>query len=249
MRLTHALITAIAVALCTLPASGQGFYLESKRSASDEIERFWYMPHMFRSTDQNGKLTVIRLDREVIYNIDPGTRTYTELPFSEMKAMKDKIAAVVKKRMESMTPEQKKALEGNAAAATAPSEKNTHEVVSTGETKSISGFTCSKFIVKRHDRPAETIWATNDVRGAESLRKDMEKFMEMVSTSLGRGQLGTTWYKEIRGLPIRTEDDGSTTTVTRVDQRSINLSEFEVPAGYTKTKMNGFEDLGQEGRK
>jgi hypothetical protein len=181
--------------------------------------------------------------------------------------MKDKIAAMVKKRMEnmspeqkqkmeemkkrqeSMTPEQKKALEGKMGGKMEASGDNTYEVVSTGETKSISGFTCTKYIVKRHGNVTETVWATNEIRGAESLRKDMELFMEKVSTNLGASNLSSQWYKEIHGFPVQTEGHGSTNTVTKIEQRSINSSEFAVPAGYTKTKMKGFEDLDQEGKK
>jgi hypothetical protein len=102
---------AIVLALAGVTAAGQGFYVESKTSTSDKIERFWYRPQMFRSTEEEGKITVIRLDREVIYSIDPEKKSYTELTFSEMKGMRDKAAAMVKKRMESMSPEQKQKME------------------------------------------------------------------------------------------------------------------------------------------
>ena len=264
MKPKHALLIAIVVALSAFTATGQGLYVESRNTSGDEIEKFWYMPHMFRTTDDNGKITVIRLDKELIYNIDPEKRTYTEFLFSEMKGMKDKAAAMLKKRMENMSPEQKKqmeemmkhvegmspeqkkALEGQMGGKKEPSDGNKYEVVNTGETKSISGFTCTKYTVKRHGDDTETVWATNDVRGTETLRKDMEQFMEKISTELGSGKLGNEWYKEIRGFPIRTESDGSTRTVTKIEQRSISASEFAVPAGYTKEKMKGLEDLDED---
>lgn len=266
MKPNHALLTAFALAFSTLTAVGQGLYVESKGSASDNVERFWYMPHMFRTAEENGNISVIRLDKEVIYNIDPEKKAYTELHFSEMKAMQEKAAAMAKKRMENMTPAQKekmeelkksmqsmsperrKALEGMMGGTTGPSKNNSYEIAATGETNSISGFTCTKYIVKRNGEETETVWATNDIPGTESLRKDMEQFMEKVSTNLGTSNLGHEWHKEIRGFPIQTQSHGSTRTVTKIEQRSINSSEFDVPAGYTKTKMKGLEDLDQEGK-
>jgi hypothetical protein len=250
MRSRNTLLTAVVMALCVSHAPGQGLYVESKGSAGGGVERFWYMPHMFRSVDNNGDVTVIRLDRETIYTFDPEKRTYTEMRFSDMKAMREKIAAMTKKRMESMPPEQRKAFEERMSHAAGGSDKNSHEVVGTGDTRSISGFTCSKYIVKRNGKQVETVWATNDIRGAESMRKDMEKFMETVSTNLGSGRrLGTAWYKEVHGLPIQTESEGSTRTITKVEQRSVPSSEFEIPAGYTRTNPKGFDDSDRGGEK
>jgi hypothetical protein len=236
-----AVFIAVAAVLFSFTASGQGLYVESKTSTGDKIEKFWYRPHMFRSTEEKGKITVIRLDKEVIYSIDPDKRTYSELSFSEMNGMRDKIAAMMKKRMESMSPEQRKMLEGKMGEAKERSSR--YEVSKTGETKSISGFTCTKYVVKRYGGETETVWAAADIGGGmESLRQDMEQFMKKMSTSLGTGKVGTEWYTEIRGFPIQTESHGSTRTVTKIEQRSINGSEFEVPAGYTKVKEEGMSD-------
>jgi hypothetical protein len=185
--------------------------------------------------------------------------------FSEMKAMREKASAMVKKRMENMSPEQKqkmeelkkrmqnmppekrKALEGMMGGAKEPSEAGKYEVVKTGETNSISGFACTKYIVKRHGGETETVWATNDIGGGmESLRQDMELFMKKISMDMGAGKLSTEWYKEIGGYPIQTESHGSIRTVTKLERRTINASEFEVPAGYTKLKMKGLGDPDQE---
>jgi hypothetical protein len=244
MQSTRTLVIALVVALSPLTAVGQGLYVESSNSSGGGVEKFWYMPHMFRSTD-GGTITIIRLDREVLYNIDPEAKTYSELHFADMKGMKDRVASMLKKRMESMPPEQRKALEGRMSGATAPPTPK-YEVVNTGETKSISGFTCTRYTVKRSGGSTETVWATNDVRGAESLRKDMEQFMEKVSSTFGSGKMAHEWYKEIRGFPIRTESDGSTRTVTKIEQRSTSTSEFDPPAGYTRSKTRGLEDLDQD---
>jgi hypothetical protein len=233
------LAVAITVVLSAFSATGQGLYVESKASTGDKIEKFWYLPHMFRSTEEQGNITVIRLDKELIYSIDPEKKTYSELSFSEMKGMRDKIAMMMKKRMENMPPEQRKMLEGKMGDL--KERANRYEVSKTGETKSISGFTCTKYIVKHQGGETETVWAAGDIGGGmESLRQDMEEFMKKVSTSMGTGKVRTEWYAEIHGFPIQTENHGSTRTVTKIEHRSINASEFEVPAGYTKVKGKGF---------
>lgn len=266
MRLNRVLLTAIAVTFSAFAAVAQGLYVESKGSDGDKIEKFWYRPQMFRSTGDDGNATVVRLDRDVMYHIDSEKRTYTEMTFAEMKGMRDKAAAMLKKRMESMSPEQKqkmeemmkkmqgmapeqrKALEGRMGVAKQSTDDNNYEVVKTGEKKSISGFACTKYIVKRHGGETETVWATTDIGGSELLRKDMELFMKKVSMNSRTGNTGNEWYAEIPGFPVQTESHGSTRTVTKVEKRAINVSEFEVPAGYTKTKMKGFDEQDQEGK-
>jgi len=266
LGLHRVLLTAMAAVFSAFTGAGQGLYVESKESDGDKIEKFWYRPQMFRSTGDDGEITLVRLDKEVMYHIDSENKTYTELTFAEMKGMRDKAAAMVKKRMESMSPEQKqkmeemmkkmqgmapeqrKALEGRMGVARESADNNKYEVVKTGERKSISGFSCTKYIVKRHGGETETVWATNDIGGSESLRKDMELFMKKLSMNSGAENTGSEWYAEIPGFPIQTESHGSTRTVTKVEKRAINVSEFEVPAGYTKTKMKGFDEQDQEGK-
>jgi hypothetical protein len=41
-----------------------------------------------------------------------------------------------------------------------------------------------------------------------------------------------------KGFPVQTESDGSVHTVTRIEQKTISASQFEVPAGYTKETVN-----------
>jgi hypothetical protein len=230
---------AVTVVVSAFSATGQGLYVESKSSSGDKIEKFWHRPHMFRSIEDEGKVTVIRLDKGLIYSIDPEKKTYSEVSFSEMNEMREKIATMMKKRMEKMPPEQRKMLEGKMGDL--KERANRYDVSTTGETKTISGFTCTKYLVKHQGGETETVWAADGIGGGmESLRQDMEEFLKRVSMSMGTGKARTEWYTEIHGFPIQTENRGSIKTVTKIEQRSVSASDFEVPAGYTRVKEKGF---------
>lgn len=245
MMKTRNLLVALALLLSGANAPGQGLYIESKGSNSDAIGRFWHVPHMFRALQENGKISIVRIDKELMYQVDPEKKTYTEIPFAELKTMKGKASAMLKKRMESMTPEQKKMFEGmkmQLESQAGRSDETKYEIQKTNETKSISGYTCTKYLVRRNGKESETIWATNEVGGFEPVRKDMELLMSKISTNLGTGSVGSEWYKEIPGVPIQMESHGNIHTVTKIVQQSINPAEFEVPAGYTKTKLKSLDD-------
>lgn len=110
------------------------------------------------------------------------------------------------------------------------------EVKNTGETRSISGFSCTKYLVTLEGAEATAVWATKDVKEFEVMKRDMEelgKRMEAMLPPSMKGTQGT--LSGVDGFPIQTErEDGWKSTVTKIEQRSTPAVEFEVPAGYTK---------------
>lgn len=69
----------------------QGLYIESTRSGSSDVEeKMYYMPKMFKSVSSDrAEISILRFDRETIYDINPEKKTYTAMTFAEMKAMVD----------------------------------------------------------------------------------------------------------------------------------------------------------------
>jgi len=148
------------------------------------------------------------------------------------------------KRLASLPPEQQAKMKKRMESMKSPGSPGAvRKVVATGEVKTISGYSCQQYLVKVDDKTEETIWATKQIGGFESAKKDLQEFMERMRSMIGtRGDFGA-WYKDIDGFPIQTESHGSINTVTKVERRSIPASEFEVPAGYTKEKNRMMEGL------
>jgi hypothetical protein len=247
---------SLCLSLCSVGLlRGQGLYIETARSGKSGVdEKMYYMPKMFKSVNKDdSEITILRFDRETIYQLNPSKKTYTAMTFAEMKAMFDgahsALEDMLAKRLASAPPAEqerlRKAME--AMKGRSPGAAITHEVIPVGEHKTIAGYACDKYIVKRNGKESETVWATKQVSGFESMKRDMEGFVDRLSSMFGRETELSTWLKKIDGFPIQTESDGNVSTVKTIDHRSIPVSEFEVPAGYTLEKkgMFGGDESGQ----
>ena len=227
--------------LLTAIACAQGLYIETTRSgSSDDKDKMYYMPKMFKSVDGDGSsISILRFDRETIYHLDPEKKTYTEITFAEMKAMVEGAHSMgeemMAKRMASLPPDQQAKMK-EMMKKLSPTSGATHEVVSTGEHKTINGYLCEKYIVKTNGKESEIVWASKQVAGYEAMKRDMEGFLDRMSGIMGRKEALGGWFRQIDGFPIETDSHGTVHTVTKIDRRSIPASEFEVPEGYTREK-------------
>jgi hypothetical protein len=102
--------------------------------------------------------SITRLDKELIWNIDPEKKTYTELTFEQMRKMMQSSSALLNPmKADSL----RKAMEKLSS---------TVEVNKTGEKKTIAGLECERVIVTLQGVSAEatenvtdTTWVKNDV--------------------------------------------------------------------------------------
>jgi hypothetical protein len=224
-------------------AFGQGLYWESTTTGGPlgdkgNVSRNFAMPRMFKIVNPT-MVMILRMDQEKVYNMDPAKKTYSEMTFADMEAYAKKAGdrmALYKEKIKNMPPEQRKQMEamtsmmgGGADAAV--------EISATGEKKTVSGFACTKYIMKRGDKELMSLWVTKDVTGFDNLRKDWMEFGKRMASLTNMSGLGEA-YQKINGFPMETEMDimgKMTTVVTKVEKRSTPAGEFSVPAGYTKT--------------
>jgi GLPGLI family protein len=252
-------IVAIVVALfVAVIAYSQGLYWESGTSGGALGDRViasqsYYMPHMFKSTTADmGNVTIVRLDKKMIYQIDSNQKTYSEMTFDEweaqmktMGAKMDSQTEELKKKMESMPEEQRKMMEQMMGDKMAPKSKDAKiDVVKTGEGKKIAGYSCTKYSVTKDGKEALALWATKDLKGYDTMRKDMEDFTARLMTSDVQGMKSyAEAVKKVDGFPMQTDMQGGIKVeVTKVEQKNLAVSEFEVPAGYTKVKPKMMEE-------
>ena len=241
------LTLVIALQLCA-----QGVYWESVTTAMgmEQQSRTHYMPKMFKSVNSGmgGERTVIfRMDRGVMYEVNAAEKTYSETSFDElektMKSMGGQMGekmAEVKKQMESLHPEQRKMMEQMMGAMPGAAAQGEMHVTRTDESQKISGFNCTKFVVKRGENEVATIWATKELKELEGMRRDFEEFSRRIT--MNRAAQGMVEaMRKVEGFPIQNETQGMKQLVTKLEKRTIPASEFEIPAGYTKVKSELLE--------
>ena len=244
------LLTMIGTALLA-----QGLYYESVTKGGmlgdKEISSSTYlMPKMFKHVSQpEGGAVIIRMDQQKMYNVDPKEKTYSEMTFEEMEQQMKKMSAKMdsqmaqlEESMKDMPPEQRKMMEGMMGSKMGKAGAEVR-LVRTDEKKKVSGFNCMKYVAKEGEKDLMTLWATKEVRGFESLRKDYEaltKRMMSMNPSFMKGLVDA--MLKVDGFPMETEWGGMTVLVTKVESRSTGTSEFLVPAGYKQVKPAMMEE-------
>ena len=249
-------ITGLMLALSTaVGAFGQGVYTESKASGGplphEQLHKMYYMPGMFKTTTGDENYMIVRLDKEIIYVVKPKDKTYSEITFAEIEAMmkkaNEKMAAnqgkmdAAREKLASLPPEQRKMVEkmmGDRMAAMGGKDSKI-DVTRSGESKAISGYACTKYVVTQDGKEFMTMWTTKDVKEFASMRKDFEAFsqrMASMNPMMGKGYMEA--FRKLEGFPIETDMMGMTQVVTKIEKRTTPSSEFEVPSGYTKVESD-----------
>jgi hypothetical protein len=249
MKALHLTLFAAACTFLGAHALGQGLYFEITTS-SGGTEKSWYMPGKFKSIDSDGKGVIVLIDKDTFIHLDPDNKSYTEMTFADMKKMseasKGMLGAMMKKRLESMTPEQRKMAEEKMASLNQGSRNDVkYEVSNSKETKTINGYSSTKYVVKRNGEEYETIWATNALGSLDAVHKDMEKLSEKMASAFNMKSAPLSWFKEIPGFPVETDHKGDVSTISHVEKRSVSDSEFEVPEGYSKQEQKMPGDMGE----
>ncbi len=243
---------AFACAL-TLAGSawGQGLYWQSKTTGTvgEYMSETWAVPKKMKIV-QLGKyptISIVRLDKEVMWQLNAAKKTYSEMTFAQMENVArkaggkmDAATAKMQEQMKNMSEEEKKMMEkmmGGKMPGAAGQKAAAVEVTNTGERKTINGFATTKYTVQQGDQSVMTLWVTKDIKGFEELRKDWQSFSRRMAAMAPQGRGMADAYKNIDGFPVQTEmGQGIVTTVTKVERRSAPAGEFEIPSGYTKVR-------------
>ncbi len=243
------LLLAAGVLLLTRQLSAQGLYYESVlkgamfKEKGDIVSRTFLMPKMMKHLNaEDGNYILIRLDKEKIISVDTKKKTYWEQTFAELEqAMRaatskmDKQMEAMQEQLKNLPEEQRKMMEGMFGKQ--GEKAGNIQLKKPGESKSISGFSCTKYEAREGEKTLMTLWTTRDVKGFEPLRKDYEALsrrMTAMNPQFMKGLIDA--MVKVEGFPIQTEWSGITTTVTKVESRSTPESEFTPPAGYAKVK-------------
>lgn len=204
-------------------------YIKSDRMKTEEV------------TDNQA--TIIRLDKELIWQVDHNAKTYSQITFAELEELSGQQAAAMKeaqehmeemkKMLESMPPEQREMMEQQMQQAmqmqSAMSEPP--KVTKTGKKEKILGHTCEEY---RFEWGAMNwdMWTCEEIvpdidfsrfyQGFEVAKPMMEELTKIkgfpLKTIMTTGMAGTT--------------SRTTSEVTKLKTKTIKSSEFELPQGY-----------------
>lgn len=160
--------------------------------------------------DTRQDITIILFDDKMIYQLDPSTRTYIKINVAEMEKAMGPMARM-------------------------------HEdakVTATGETKTIKGFKCRKYIMTIMG--VENVqWLSKNVPGYDEYEKISKKIM---TDSPQFRKMGLSGKLVGKGFPVKTETGmmGMTTTTTlqKIEKTSLSKDLFKVPEGYVQKPLN-----------
>jgi hypothetical protein len=246
-------LLAFAMALPGLVAA-QGVYWESIHTggpmeASKTPSKTYMAPGRFKHVDPAGSnLMIVNMSNRTVSMVNMEKKTYAVMTFEEMEAtMKqagakmDKAMAEMEEQMKDMPPEQRAAVEKMMGGMMKGKKSSPTKVNATGESKTISGVRCTKFVATQDGKPIMTAWTASGIAEFEAMRKDWEQFSRRFMSMESRfgGDIADAFLK-IKGFPMQTEISGMTMTVTKVERRAIPASEFEVPGGLKKVDKKEF---------
>jgi GLPGLI family protein len=236
--------------LIAVAASAQGLHWKStsKAMGREMNNEFFFMPKMVKTVSDNGEVTLLRVDKKMIYTVNAKEKQYSETSFNEvdslvakMSSRTDAASAKMNERMKNLPEAQRKMMEqmmGGAGKEAPAVTKNT------GEEKKIAGYNCTKYIIMQGEKEVITVWETQDIKEFAGMRKDFEEFSKrMMGRMPGMGAAIGELMK-LQGFAMETQfGTMMTQSVTSMEKKSTPASEFEVPSGYTKVKSKWQEQL------
>lgn len=216
-------------------------------------------------SEESDKDVIFRADRDLMWFVDHEDKTYRQVDRASIDAFAAKMNAAMakmKEQMASLPPEQRAMMEKNmgammpGAAETKPAP--TVEYRKTTESKSISGFDCTKYERVEDGKVEEFLWiAPSSAIGFSSedqaVFQKMGQFMQRMLAALGPAmgqEVGDEFaaVSKLGGWPILTQtlgDDGKVedeTLVESIAHDTLATSLFEVPEGYKQVSESFGDD-------
>lgn len=172
----------------------------------------------FRSESGDG-ITIIDFHTRMIYNMDPVEKTCTRVDVASVNMGADQEMARMAADGIKVTPTQ--------------------------ETRKIGNYSCRKYLVSMMMTQGE-YWASKEVPGYDKMKTFGKKLQEVMSLNPMMRQFNVAGMMEqIDGFPVSTSMNAMgmtiTTMLTRIEEKNLDKSLFEIPKDY---KMVDMKDLG-----
>ena len=200
----------------------------------------------------DSQVTIIRGDKGLVWSIDLKNKTYTEMTFEQIAEMQKQARAQMRQarsqvaqELENLPPEQREMVEQMMQSRMGKAMQDMMEGKfrltwnKTGDTEKILGYKCVKYVGLLNGQPFMEVWVTD--------KYDLgETFIAMLRAYGIVGGEGEAEIQPLHGLPLKsitTMDLGmgkvrEESVAVKVRKKKIPDSEFELPAGLTKSEAN-----------
>lgn len=208
--------------------------------------------------EPDGKNNIVIFDgaKQVMYMISPSDNSYRELDKATVDAMGQQMSKAMEQmqaQMANMPPQQrammeemmKKNMGGMMGGAQA---KPTITLKEMGSEK-VGAFNTTHYEMLSNGEKTQEIWAAPYDQAKLSPAdfktfQDMSKFFESVTRNVPKGSYSFSSMEQLKGYPVKMVQftSGKPThewDLISVDQKSIDGSQFTVPAGMKKMEMPG----------
>lgn len=190
-------------------------------------------------TGETTDITIIRLDKRVIWTLYPEEKEYAETEIEQLEELKQQVSPEEEAKVE--IPEIK--------------------VERTGEKKKILNKNCEKIVISMDATSEEgvmtftqTMWITKEIPGFQEINNFNKKMSELGMTQSSAMKMGSNKESyeelqkktsEIEGFPLEMDLDMTMgaeemtfsikmhSTVTNFNTKPIDRKVFEIPTGYT----------------
>ncbi len=219
----------LSIAILGVPLAHADLYWESEQVSQGvpgppqgpRVVKHYITPKAYRVEPGNGKIMIMDLEKKLVFQIDPDTKTYSVTNFDEIGGSK---------KMPKMNAEQRKMM---------ASMMGDMQISPTNETKTINGFKCKKYLVTLMMMNSE-YWLSKDVKGFDELKSMGEKMSKAFENNpMGKQMNIAAMMDKMDGFPVQTVmqvmGGTITNTLVKVEQKSLSGDLFKIPSGYTQT--------------
>ena len=262
IRFVTGIVLVVALSSFLTPHSYAGFegywlqktvtesdlHMAGKQSEKTE-QKVFFRPGMMKMVDlSTGEMTILRMDKELMWQVDAEDSTYTEVTFAEMekasaegKEQWAKARAEMMEEMKDMPPEQRKLvekmMESKMSTLMGAEEAVELSLKRTGNKENVGGYDCEYIVITANDDPFVEMWVTDTFDLGGELFNFYEK-MSLFQYEPTKELLG------FKGFPMKTVFNmemgmgtvQNVTTVSKVMKTSLKESEFDLPKGLVKQK-------------
>ncbi len=218
-----------------------------KKTTSLEKEKTYYKPGKLKIENlTDGTVMIYRFDKELMWNIEKKNKTYQEITFAQMEAMKNSMSSAMQEEMKKMSPEQKQMMEkmmGKKFKSMFGGDEGGLQIRAkkTGKTKTLLSQKCEQVILSLNNSPMMEMWISDKYTMGTEFYEIYQKMGMM------KGEYSED-IKNIRGIPLESKssiDVGmgmgkieTSSKVTKIVPKSLSDSEFDLPGGLTKVESD-----------
>ncbi|MFZ2446806.1 MAG: DUF4412 domain-containing protein [Syntrophobacteraceae bacterium] len=189
-----------------------------------KIHKNYFTATATRIDPGDGKVIIIDYTTMMGYTLNPQNRTYSQMNLGEPPPLPPDMPAAEKKKMDKMMGEMMQ-----------------FNITPTNETKTIEGYKCRKYLADMVMMQGE-YWVSKDVKGYQELRSMSAKMAAAAEKNPMLRQMNVAaMIEKLDGFPVQTVNSmmGGTITSTlkKVEQRSLDPALFKVPKDYKLREM------------